>query len=209
VDPGERLLLTSADLYLASSSDLAAVVSFARQHGSRWAYGANVKFVRQSIPDTLFGEHVTSFGAGIDVGTLYMPTDAVTLGAVVHDLTTTYLAWSNGTRELIVPTLDTGASFNFFPAERHALTWGFDLAWGFERRKLDSELSLGGQTWDVRTGLEYWYRNLFALRSGVDGKDLDFGAGVRYKHFGADYAASLHRFFAATTRRSPTTPSWT
>ena len=202
-DPGERLLLTSADLYLASSSDLAAVVSFARQHGSRWAYGANVKFVRQSIPDTLFGEHVTSFGAGIDVGTLYMPTDAVTLGAVVHDLTTTYLAWSNGTRELIVPTLDTGASFNFFPAERHALTWGFDLAWGFERRKLDSELSLGGQTWDVRTGLEYWYRNLFALRSGVDGKDLDFGAGVRYKHFGADYAASLHRFFAADDKAFP------
>lgn len=196
-DPGERLLINASDLYMASSSDLAVLLSVARQQGRHWAYGGNLKFVRQSIPDTLPGKHATSFGAGVDAGILYMPTDAVTLGATVHDLTTTYLAWSNGTRELIVPTLDTGASFNFLPAEGHALTWAVDLAWGFENRTLDSQISLGGATWDLRTGLEYWFRNTFALRTGVDGKDLAFGAGLRYKHFGADYAASLHRFFAA------------
>lgn len=196
-DPGERLLLNANDLYLASSSDLAGGISYARQRGPHWAYGATLKFVRQSIPDTLPGSHVTSFGAGVDVGALYMPSDAITLGATVHDLTTTYLAWSNGTRELIVPTLDTGAAFSFHPAPRHALTWALDLAWGFERRKLDSQIKLGGQTWDVRTGLEYWYRSLVALRAGVDGKNLAFGAGVRYKQVGVDYAASLHRFFAA------------
>ena len=58
-------------------------------------------------------------------------------------------------------------------------------------------------TADVRTGLEYWYRNIFALRSGVEGKNLDFGAGVRYKHVGVDYAASLHRFFAANADGFP------
>ena len=89
------------------------------------------------------GEHVTSFGAGLDAGVLCMPTDAITLGAIVHDLTTTYLAWSNGTRELIVPTLDTGASFNFFPAQQHALTWAVDLAWGFERRSSTASSSSG------------------------------------------------------------------
>jgi hypothetical protein len=193
-DPGERLL--NLNLYHASSSDMALLLSYARHRGTHWAFGGNLKFVRQSVPDTVPGEHVTSFGAGLDVGALYMPTDAVTFGAVVHDLTTTYLAWSNGTRELVVPTLDTGAAFNFYPADRHALTWALDLAWGFERRQLDSEISLGGQTWDLRTGLEYWYRNTFALRSGANGKDLSFGAGVRYKHIGVDYAASLHRFFA-------------
>ena len=200
-DPGERLL--SLDLYQASSSDMALLLSYARHHGSHWAWGGNVKFVRQSIPDTIPGDHVTSFGAGLDAGALYMPTDAVTIGVVVHDLTTTYLSWSNGTREVVVPTLDTGAAFNFYPADRHALTWALDLAWGFERRSLDSQISLGGQTWDIRTGLEYWYRNTFALRSGLNGKDLNFGAGVRYKHVGVDYAASLHRFLASDDQDFP------
>jgi hypothetical protein len=202
-DPGERLLLSSADLREASSSDMALFLSYARQRGRHWAMGGSLKFVRQSIPDTLPGKHVTSFGAGLDAGLLYMPTDAVTLSAVVRDFTTTYLAWSNGTRELVSPTLDTGAAFNFYPAEHHALTWALDLAWGFEHRRLDSQLKLGGQTWDLRTGLEYWYKSMFALRSGLDGKSLAFGAGVRYKQIGVDYAASLHRFFAADDQAFP------
>ncbi|HYM81890.1 MAG TPA: hypothetical protein VEY91_10860, partial [Candidatus Limnocylindria bacterium] len=190
-------------LFHASSSDLALQLSYARHHGTHLAFGGNVKFVRQSVPDTIPGEHVTSFGAGLDVGALYMPTDAVTIGVVVHDLTTTYLSWSNGTRELVVPTMDTGAAFNFYPAERHSLTWALDLAWGFERRSFDSQIKLGGQTWDVRTGLEYWYRSTFALRSGLNGKDVAFGAGLRYKHIGVDYAASLHRFLASDDKDFP------
>jgi len=202
-EAGERLLLTADELFLASSSDMAALISYARQRGPHFAYGLNLKFVRQSIPDTLFGEHVTSFGAGLDAGIVFMPTDAITLGATLRDLTTTYLAWSNGTHEFVAPTLDTGAGFNFFPAPHHALTWGFDLAWGFERRRLDSQITIGGQTWDIRTGLEYWYRDRFAVRTGVNGKDLAFGAGVRHRQFGADYALSLHRFFAADSPEFP------
>jgi hypothetical protein len=200
-DPGERLL--DLNLYNASSSDMALLLSYARHRGIHWAFGGTIKFVRQSIPDTLPGEHVTSFGAGLDAGAVYMPTDAVTLGAVVRDLTTTYLSWSNGTRELVAPSIDTGAAFHFFPAERHSLTWALDLGWGFEERKLDSQLRLGPVTADVRTGLEYWYRNALALRSGVQGKNLAFGAGVRYRHLGVDYAASLHRFFSSNADGYP------
>jgi len=200
-DPGERLL--DLNLYRASSSDMALLLSYARHRGIHWAFGGTLKFVRQSIPDTLPGEHVTSFGAGLDGGLVFMPSDAVTIGAVIRDLTTTYLSWSNGTHELISPTLDTGVGFNFFPAPHHAITWGLDLAWGFERRSLDSEIKLGGQTWDVRTGLEYWYRDRFAVRAGANGKDLAFGAGVRHKQFGADYALSLHRFFASDSPDFP------
>ncbi len=202
-EPGERLLISPEDLYMASSSDMAGMISYARQRGERWAFGGSLKFVRQSIPDTLPGEHVTSFGAGLDAGALYMPTDAVTLGAVVHDLTTTYLAWSNGTREYIIPTLDTGVAVTFHPADRHALTCALDLAWGFDNRTSDAQIHVGGVTWDVRTGLEYWYRNMLALRTGVNGKDLAFGAGLRYKQVGVDYAAQLSRFFAADDKQFP------
>ncbi len=192
--PGERIL--SIDFYQASSNDLAVLLSYARQNGRHWVFGGNVKFVRQSIPDTLWGEKVTSFGAGLDAGLLYMPMDAATIGIMVRDLTTTYLSWSNGTRELVQPTIDTGVSFNFYPAEKHALTWATDIGWGFEGRRRDSQLKLGQVTTEFRTGLEYWYNHTFALRSGANAKDLTFGAGVRYKHLGVDYAAALHRFFA-------------
>jgi len=202
-DSGERLLLSSTDLYMASSTDLALGLSYARQRGHHWCYGGTLKFVRQSIPDTTFGEHVASFGAGLDAGMIYMASDAVSIGAVLHDATTTYLSWSNGVREVVAPTMTTGAAFNFFPAKSHALTWALDLGWNFENRKFDSELKLGGVTADLRTGLEYWYRNTLALRSGVNGKDLNFGLGVRYRHFGADYAASLSRFFAADDPQFP------
>ncbi|HEY2954902.1 MAG TPA: hypothetical protein VGK89_06615 [Candidatus Eisenbacteria bacterium] len=213
-DYGERLLLSSSDFFMASSNDVGVLLSVAMQRGAHWAWGGSLKFVRQSIPndaavyDTVSRRvtsvgHATSFGAGLDAGVLYMPTDAVTVGATLRDLTTTYLAWNNGTHELIVPTLDTGAAVNFFPADHHALTWALDLAWGFERRKLDSEIKIGGQTWDVRTGLEYWYRSTLALRAGVNGKELDFGAGVRYKQIGVDYAAALHRFFASDSPDFP------
>src|SRR5207247_10097856 len=62
-DPGEKLLLDASSLYRASSSDYALMLSIARQRGTHWAFGGNLKFVHQSIPDTMPGEHVTSFGA--------------------------------------------------------------------------------------------------------------------------------------------------
>jgi len=200
---GERLHIPQSEIFLASSSDLALFTSFARQNGAHWAYGGTVKFVRQSIPDTLQGKHVTSFGAGLDAGLLYMPTDAVTLSAVARDFTTTYLAWSNGSRETVSPTLDTGMALNFYPADRHALTWALDLGWEFENRRLDAEVKMGKATADVRTGIEYWYNNTFALRTGANGKDLAFGAGVRYKQIGVDYAANLHRFLASDDKSFP------
>jgi hypothetical protein len=83
------------------------------------------------------------------------------------------------------------------------LTLALDVAWGFENRKTDGQIKLGGETADINAGVEYWYRNTFALRSGVSGKSLAFGAGVRYRHFGADYAASLNRFFATDDKNFP------
>jgi len=202
-DPGERLLISPEDLYMASSNDIAVGLSYARQRSTRFCWAGTVKFVRQSIPDTTFGEHVTSFGAGLDAGMLYMVTDAVTLGAVVHDLTTTYISWSDGVREFVAPTITTGASFNFSPADRHAITVATDLAWDFEDEAYDSEIRMGGVTAALHAGVEYWYRSTLALRAGVSGKDLDFGLGFRYRHFGADYAASLNRFFAASDPQFP------
>lgn len=201
-EPGEPLHIPSSEIFMASSADIALFTSYARQHGPHWAFGGSLKFVRQSIPDTIQGQHVTSFGAGLDAGLLYMPTDAVTIGVAAHDLTQTYLAWSNGVHETVSPTIDTGVAINFYPAPRHALTYALDLGWGFEGLP-DSQFSFGNETVDLRTGLEYWYASTLALRTGVNGKDLAFGAGVRYKQIGIDYCAQLHRFLAQDDKNFP------
>jgi hypothetical protein len=200
-DPGEKLLLDPDSFYRAGSGEYALLLSAARQRGPHWAFAGSFKLLRQSLPDTLPREHVTSLGLGFDGGVLWMPTDAITVSAVAHDLTTTYITWTNGTHENVIPTLDTGVALGFKPGDRQALTWAIDLGWGFQRRKLDSELTVGGQTWDLRTGLEYWFHDALALRTGANGKDLTFGAGVRYRHVGVDYAASLNRFFASDDGR--------
>ncbi len=202
--PGERLTQRFYDkIEMKSSSDMAGLISYALQRGEHWAFGGNLKFVRQSLPNrelvndsTSVYKAATSFGAGIDVGTIYMHSDVLSFGAVVHDLTTTYLAWSNGAREYIIPTLDVGSAWTFYPAQHHSGTVALDLGWEFERRRLDSQLKIGGMTGIVRLGAEYWYHNTLALRTGAYGKDLTFGAGLRYKQVGADYAAVLNRFFA-------------
>src|SRR5262249_48223579 len=49
-DTGERLNLGASNLFLASSSDLAVLLSVAWQRGTHWALGGNLKFVRQNIP---------------------------------------------------------------------------------------------------------------------------------------------------------------
>jgi len=77
-----------------------------------------------------------------------------------------------------------------------------DLGWGSRTASSIADQARQGDR-DVRTGLEYWYRNIFRLRSGVE-EDLDFGAGVRYKHV----ERTLHRstrFFAANADGFPTT----
>ena len=48
----------------------------------------------------------------------------------------------------------------------------------------------------IATGLEYWYGDLFAVRSGYyyenphngDRQFITFGAGIRYKFFGIDFS---------------------
>src|SRR5262249_3938144 len=50
-EPGERLLISSDDLFMASSNDMAFGLSFARQRGRHFAWGGQLKFVHSSLPD--------------------------------------------------------------------------------------------------------------------------------------------------------------
>jgi hypothetical protein len=184
-DPGERLLLIPEDLYLASASDLAVMASYARQRGPHWAYGANLKFVRQSLPDTLPAH--ASFGAGID-GILYMPMDAVTIGATARPH---HLPSGATAREKIWLILTIGAS-NFFPVERHALTLAVDL--GLTSRT--KERRPAARTADRRRlgRRRVLYRSTLAALARTPRTCLRRRRPLQ--HFSADNAASLYAFAA-------------
>ena len=193
------------DLFMASSARHGAAASRTRASAaSTGRTAARVKFVRQSLPDTLPGEHVTSFGAGLDAGLLYMPTDAVTLGAVMHDLTTTYLSVEQRHARVRRAHAHHRRGVQLLPRAAPRAHLGHSTWRGTSRTARSTARSSWARvTADLRTGLEYWYRNTLALRTGLNGKDLNFGAGRALPHFGVDYAASLNRFFAADDPQLP------
>ena len=121
----------------------------------------------------------------------------------LHDVTTTYLAWSNGTRELVVPTIDTGVAFNFFPADHHALTWAVDLGWGFEGRKLG--------TFGYASNFSFYYaHHLSTIEGGmVCTDDEDFYETVRMlRSWKSSRSRRAHSasWFSSTADRSRTVP---
>ena len=70
---------------------------------------------------------------------------------------------------------------------------GIDL----ESERIDSNFGGDGMAGELHVGAEYWYHNALALRSGVSGRDLTFGAGFRRKGLGIDYAAIFNRQFGS------------
>lgn len=166
--------------------DWAFIGTLAKIHDSLLSYGVNAKCILRKLdPEN------TAFGFGIDVGLRYKIQNDLTIGAAVKDLTTTYLAYSSGAKELIAPMLTVGAAYewNVFSSESHRLIPVCDIDIRFENRKTASLISAGPMSLDVHSGLEYRFRDLVMLRAGYnDVKMMTFGAGVRLPKLAVDYS---------------------
>lgn len=165
-----------------SNADWAFYFTFAKRHSDKLYYGANVKLIRRDIAE------YSAMGIGFDVGLLYMPTSRLSLGANIQDITTTLVAWSTGTNELISPTAKTGIAYTFdFLYGKITPAAGFDMR--FENRRFASQVHAGPVSLDFRGGLEYSYNDIVAVRMGYnDIKDLTVGAGVRLPKLNIDYS---------------------
>ncbi|MGE5365388.1 MAG: PorV/PorQ family protein [Bacteroidota bacterium] len=165
-----------------NNADWAFYLSYAKRHSDKFLYGANVKIIRRDIAE--YG----ATGIGFDIGALYTPVDNLWLGANVQDITTTIVAWSTGRNELITPTLKLGAAYglNFFYGR---ITPAADFDVRFENRKFASQFNVGPVSIDPHAGLEYSYKNLFAVRFGYnDVKDFTIGAGIKLPKMNIDYS---------------------
>jgi len=165
-----------------SDQDWAFYLTFAKRQSEDFYYGVNVKIIKRDIAE--YG----AFGVGFDVGALYTPIENLFLGANLQDITTTLVAWNTGRNELISPTAKVGAAYmvEFFGGK---LTPALDFDVRFENRRFASNFNVGPVSFDMHAGLEYNFKNLFAIRGGFnDVKQFTLGAGVKLPKLNIDYS---------------------
>ncbi len=163
-------------------SDWAFLFSFARRYDEKLSYGANLKVIRRDIAE--FG----AWGIGFDIGAIYSPIENLSLGANLQDVTTTIVAWDNGTTQLISPMLKVGVAYqlNIFNG---TLIPVFDTDIRFENRRFASMMNIGPISFDFHGGVEYTYDRLISVRLGYnDVKQFTFGAGIILPKLNIDYS---------------------
>lgn len=180
-----------------SNQDWAFYLTGAKIHSDKLLLGANIKIIHRKIAE------FSATGVGFDVGAIYFLTDDLTLGANVQDVTTTLVAWSTGRNELISPTLKVGSAYKL-PFFGGVFTPAVDLDIRFENRRFASQFNIGAISFDPHIGLEYNFRNLFAIRGGYnDVRQFTLGAGIKLPKLNIDY--SFARFNMSEDDRLPDT----
>jgi hypothetical protein len=175
------------EIYYKSNQEFALMFSYGEQVGL-WRVGGTLKFVRQSVGD------YSSFGLGADVAVLRPELwKRLDFGMKFQDLTTTYLSWSTGRNELIVPALVPAFAWNAPVPDwnmRFTLPTSFETR--FEDRQLADQYSLGDISTNIHLGGEVAFSERVFLRvgldSGWDAEHLTAGAGFIIAPLTVDYA---------------------
>jgi hypothetical protein len=181
-DFGETDLIDPSRITYFNAADWALFLSYARSAGSTLSYGVNCKLIRRDND----GESAT--GIGFDIGARYFVTPRFILGANLQDATTTLVAWSTGTNELISPTLKLGSAYRINAFDGVFSPAG-DVDVRFDNRKSASNAHIGAVSFDFHGGLEFDFRSLVAVRAGYsDIGSFNFGAGIHLPKFDIDYS---------------------
>ncbi len=180
-----------------SNTDWAFYLTFAKRQTDKFYWGANVKLLRRDIAE------YSAMGIGFDVGAYYNPIENLFLGANIQDVTTTLVAWSTGTNELITPTARVGAAYAVqFLGGTVMPAVDFNIM--FENRQTASTFYVGPVSVDVHGGFEYNFKNIFAVRAGYsDVKQFTLGAGIYLPKLRVDY--SFARMSGSEADRLPDT----
>jgi hypothetical protein len=205
IDSGEPLLdengvpFDDATLPRESNNSFAGFATFAIETGAG-NVGGSLKIIYQ---DMIAGE--SSMGIGIDLG--YLRRDFLTrnlsVGAKLQDATGTYISWSTGTNEFIIPMLKVGSAYRIESQELNgALLFAVDADVYFENRQTASQFWVETVSTDVHVGAELSFQEKVMIRGGLDAANYTAGAGLYFGVIGLDYAY-LHRDeFEATHRVS-------
>ena len=165
-----------------NSADWAIYFTYAQHSENNLMYGINLKVIKRTLAE------YSATGIGFDAGLLYAPAENWYVALNAQDITTTLVAWSTGTNELISPTLKAGTAYciDLFGG-RFAPTMDVDIR--FENRQFASVANLGPVSFDPHLGLEFDFKKSIALRVGYsDVKQLTLGAGIHLRKIDIDYS---------------------
>ncbi len=180
-DSGDRLDYSKINFF--NAADWAVYFTYSKKQTEKLSYGVNLKVISESL------DNATAWGIGFDVGAMYNVSEKFRVGANLQDITTTYLAWSTGTKELITPTAKVGGSYDIPFLGTGRITPAMDFDVRFENRQFSSLAHVGPVSFDMHAGLEYGFKDLFAVRVGYnDVKQLTLGAGIKLPKLNIDYS---------------------
>jgi len=179
-----------------SNQDWAFYLTFAKRQWKDFYWGANIKIIRRDIAE--FG----ATGIGFDIGAYWMPIENLSVGGNLQDATTTLVAWSTGTNELISPTLKVGSAYRITEILGGYIMPAVDFDIRFENRQFATQFNVGPVSFDAHAGLEWNIKNIVYIRGGYsDVKQFTAGAGVRLPKLNIDY--SFARFSQSELDRLP------
>lgn len=180
-DQGDRIDYNKITYF--NAADWAFFFTYSKKQTEKLSYGVNLKLIYRKIAEG------NAYGIGFDIGAIYSPFRNFRVGANLQDITTTLLAWNTGKKELITPTAKVGGSYDITVFKTSRITPALDFDVRFENRKFASLAHLGPVSFDMHAGLEYGFKDLFAIRVGYnDVKQLTFGAGVKFPKLNIDYS---------------------
>ncbi len=150
--------------------------------------GFNVKYLRKSFAD------FSANGLGTDFGLVYIPVERIRLGLNCKDITGSFLLWNTGTKEFILPKIRTGVTFiaNFFFITESRVNLSIDAEFRADHRQRAAQISYKSINADLHWGMEYWFKEIIAVRFGSNTGALSAGLGISYKGINVDYAVLTH-----------------
>jgi hypothetical protein len=172
-----------SQIRLFNAADWAFILTYSKRQSDKLSYGVNFKIISRSI------DYGSAWGIGFDAGAIYDISPKFRLGVNLQDITTTLVAWNTGRKELITPTAKVGSSYDIPFLGTGRITPAIDFDLRFENRKFASLAHVGPVSADMHAGLEYGFKDLFAVRVGYnDVKQLTFGAGIKLPKLNIDYS---------------------
>ena len=162
------------------------LIGYATEVNKRFRVGGNVKIVHKDL-STAKGT-----GFGFDLGAI-VPLGKgrpLSLGIVLQDVPTTFVAFDTGERETTAPTLRTGLSLNDpFRVPGGGVIVAAATSVRFTGRgSTADQVDLDPLSLNFHLGGEYRIGEQVALRGGLDEGTPTAGGGIRLKNLAADYA---------------------
>lgn len=195
IDPGEHLDPNKVKYF--NSAEYAVYLSYASKRSEKLFYGGNVKVINKGI-----GEN-SAWGMGFDFAALWRPIPRLNVGVNLQDITTTLLVWDTGRQEAITPTSKIGVAYLWrTPRIAGFIIPTFDVDIRFENRQYSSQFNLGRVSFDSHAGLEYQFKEVMAIRLGMDVGRFTAGIGVKLPRLHVDYAFLSHDDLGDTHRIS-------